>query len=215
MKPKIILLDPSAAGETDRLACFCARVTQRTIGPMDSEAIVKLFYKPVSKELVHNLIESDHNQCFRMNMIPIVVVGASRRFIAQITRHHVGTGFMATSLQYCAWADPNFYGDEDDDVREMYQTQLENYRKMLSYGSDVAGYFIPEGVQGSIVISATPWEWRHIIQLRTCNRNTPETKYIIEECKRILEPYSEVFRTGPACTRGACKEAHPCQEGKK
>lgn len=215
MKPKIILLDPEAAKQVNRLACFSARLTQRTIGPMDSEAVVKLYYKPISEELVHNLIISNHNQCFRMNMVPVVVIGASRRFIAQITRHQVGISFMATSLQYCAWADPNFYGDEIDEVYNTYQKQLAIYREMLQYGSDKAGYFIPEGVQGSIIISATPWEWRHIIETRTCNRNTPETIEIVEEIKRILEPFSEVFRTGPPCTKNGCKEAHPCQEGKK
>lgn len=215
MQPKILLLNTQEAESVDRWATFTAKITQRPLGPMDANKVYELWCKPVNKELVHKLIESGHSQCFQMNMVPVVVVGASRRFIAQITRHRVGVSFMATSLQYCAWTDPTFYGDEDPKLYDMYMTQLGIYRDMLAkYGTDQAGYLIPEGVQGTIIISATPWEWRHIIQVRSCNRNTPETREIIEMIAKELSKYSEVFQTGPPCTFDKCREANPCRKTK-
>lgn len=211
MKPKVLLIDTQAAQNVDKLACFAARLTQRPISGMDHDELVKLFYKPIKDKTIENLIKSEHRNVFSLNMIPVVVIGASRRFLAQITRHQVGVSFMSTSLQYCAWENPTFYGDEDPDIKEAYDIQMKIYKMALeATNSDMAGYFAPEGLQGAIIISATPWEWRHIIQLRTCKRNTPETIEIVNMIKDVLLPYSKVFDTGPGCTEDGCKEAIKC-----
>lgn len=210
------MIDTQAAQNVDRLACFAARLTQKPLSGDSQEELVKLFYKPIKDKTIETLIKSEHRNAFSLNMIPVVIIGASRRFLAQITRHQVGISFMSTSLQYCMWEGPTFYGDDDPVIKEAYNVQMEVYKEALkSMNSDMAGYFAPEGLQGTLIISATPWEWRHIIQLRTCKRNTPETIEIIEMVKEVLAPYSKVFDTGPGCTEGGCKEVINCsQKGK-
>lgn len=211
MKPKVLLIDTQSAQCVDKLACFAARLTQRPLSGMDQEEVIKLFYKPIKDKTIENLIKAEHRNVFSLNMVPVVVVGASRRFLAQITRHQVGVSFMSTSLQYCIWDNPTFYGDEDPEVKEAYDIQMEIYKMALkATNSDLAGYFAPEGLQGALIISATPWEWRHIIQLRTCKRNTPETVEIVNMIKDLLVPYSKVFDTGPGCEEGGCKEVMKC-----
>lgn len=213
MKPKVLLIDTQAAQNVDRLACFAAKITQRPLSGESIEEVTKLFYKPPSQKTIRNLIKAEHRNVFSLNMIPVVIVGASRRFLAQITRHQVGVSFMSTSLQYSAWENPTFYGDEVPEVKERYEKMMHAYLATLEeFGSDLAGYFAPEGLQGTIIISATPWEWRHIIQVRTCERNTPETVEIVSMIRDILKEYSIVFDTGPGCEQeSGCKEVMKCR----
>ena len=58
-----------------------------------------------------------------------------------------------------------------------------------------------------MVISATPYQWKHIINQRICNRNTDETQYIMKLIWRELDQF-EIFKygMGPFCMQGKCKE---------
>ena len=45
-------------------------------------------------------------------------------------------------------------------------------------GRDAAGYAMPQGLRNVLLISATPYQWKHMISQRICNRNTLETQYV-------------------------------------
>lgn len=204
-------MDVNAACRVDQLATVSAKLTQKTLDTLDMETLIQMNCSPANKILVDRLIKAEHAQCFRLNMIPVGIIGCSRRFLAQITRHKVGVEFVSTSLQYGEWCQPQYYGCIDKVDQEILRSMYQYHSQAM--GRDMAGYYVPEGLLGSMIISATPWEWRHIIEQRTCNRNTPETKTIIEAIRVLLSQYSNVFDVGPKCMSTGCVEMMQCKSG--
>ena len=89
---------------------------------------------------------------------------------------------------------------------------MANYAEAIKQGldNDAAGYMAPQGLRNVLLISATPYQWKHIIGQRTCRRNTSETRLV------LLKVWDKLYKlnpllfsratTGPFCMRGACKE---------
>ena len=206
----VLLLNPEEAKRVDKLATFSARLCMKTLIKHDIETLEQLSHKPAVDNLVHNCIEADHAQLFRLNMIQVLVVGCSRRFLAQITRHKVGVEFVSTSLHFSEWLEPEYINIPEEHQQYFKDLYLQRNAEV---GRDLAGYCVPQGQLGTLLISATPWEWRHMFQKRTCNRSTAETQLIMEGIRELLAPYSEVFNCGPRCTYDCCKEMAPCYQG--
>ena len=59
-----------------------------------------LYEKPYQRSTVANLVKLPHPTIQKFGIINVVVVGASRRFLAQITRHQNEVKYMSASLQY-------------------------------------------------------------------------------------------------------------------
>ena len=84
---------------------------------------------------------------------------------------------------------------------------------ILDNGSnDAAGFIMPNGLRNVLVIHASIQEWQYIIGLRTCKRNSLETRYV---CYKIWEalyetPKGELLfspkNTGSWCQTGSCRE---------
>ena len=84
------------------------------------------------------------------------------------------------------------------------------YKRLVAQtDNDSAGYAAPQGLRNILIISATPYQWKHMIKQRICRRNTTETRYVMmliwEQLERMLP---EMFGTcGPDCMYGnACPE---------
>ena len=58
---------------------------------------------------------------------------------------------------------------------------MKNYQVMIRSGvdNDSAGYCALQGMRNILLISATPYQWKHMIRQRTCRRNTKETRYVM------------------------------------
>ena len=127
---------------------------------------------------------------------------------------------MSASLQYSDYSnEADFvvpYELLDSQMRFSYRSQCQDamrkYKLLVEYGvdNDSAGYLAPQGLRNVLIISATPYQWKHIIGQRTCRRNTSETRLV------LLKVWDELYKlnpllfsratTGPFCMRGACKE---------
>ena len=87
---------------------------------------------------------------------------------------------------------------------------MKNYQKMIAAGvdNDSAGYCAPQGMRNILLISATPYQWKHMIQQRTCRRNTKETRYVMLKIwEELLKQNRELFSDcGPFCMNGGCEE---------
>ena len=98
---------------------------------------------------------------------------------------------MSASLQYS-----NYTGQADfavpyevlaapAAVRELYLKSchegMDCYEKLCAegIGHDAAGYATPQGLRNVLMISATPYQWKHIIGQRVCRRNTDETRIVL------------------------------------
>lgn len=201
---------------------FAARLTQRghRIATMDD--LMALYEKSFSNATVAAISGLPHPTVQKFALITIAVVGASRRFLAQITRHQNEVKFMSASLQYS-----NYTGQADfavpyevltapKAIQGMYlescKSDMDYYEELCAagIGHDAAGYATPQGLRNVLIISATPYQWKHMIGQRVCRRNTDETRIVLLKIWKELYRFSPVLfapdLTGPFCQQDKCLE---------
>lgn len=221
---EVCVLNPQAVTEAEKMMVCAARLTQRGHNIKNMRDFLDLYEKPYTESTVENMCELPHPTIQKFEKINVVITGASRRFLAQITRHQNEVKFMSASLQYSDYSEN---GEEDNFTipyelldeskvleREKYLTSckrsMENYKDLVDSGvdNDTAGYEAPQGLRNVLIISATPYQWKHMISQRTCRRNTNETRYV------MLAIWNELYKlapsmfanAGPFCMNGPCKE---------
>ena len=94
------ILNCDAVKEAEKNMVFVARLTQRghTIHNMDD--LLRLYNKAFQPDTVKGINSLPHPAVQKFTVITVAVVGASRRFLSQITRHQNEVKFMSASLQY-------------------------------------------------------------------------------------------------------------------
>lgn len=222
-KIQVKILNPEAIKDAEKMMVCGARLTQRgeTIQNMDD--FMKLYERSYSPNLVDSLTSLPHPTIQKLGIINVVVVGASRRFLAQITRHQNEVKFVSASLQYSDYSDNNSFcvpyeiTEAGPVFVDAYKSQCaEQMIKYSAYakisGNDAAGYLAPQGLRNILIISATPYQWIHMIRQRSCRRNTKETQYVMTLIwNELYELNPNWFNNcGPFCTRGKCEEGKMC-----
>ena len=99
-KIEVKILNPEAIDQAEKLMVCAARLTQRGHQITCLEDFMGLYETPYQRSTVENLVELPHPTIQKFSVINVVVVGASRRFLAQITRHQNEVKYMSASLQY-------------------------------------------------------------------------------------------------------------------
>lgn len=218
---QVKVLNPDVIKEAEKMMVFCARLTQRGHKLESMDDAMSLYGKKYSSKLLNGLTLLPHPTIQKFATINIVVVGASRRFLAQITRHQNEVKFMSASLQYSDYSDNNSFcipyeimesgpSFEMTYLKEC-KSAMDEYKVHASNcGNDAAGYLAPQGLRNILVISATPYQWKHMISQRACRRNTKETQYVMLKIwEQLYELSPELFgqmTTGPGCMQGKCNE---------
>lgn len=219
-KIEVKVLNPQALSDAEKMMVCAARLTQRGEKIKDMKDFMALYDKPYAKSTAAAMIRLPHPAIQKFGVINVVVVGASRRFLAQITRHQNEVKFMSASLQYSDYSgEADFvvpYELKDTLLEAAYLTQcrsvMAEYEKMVEHGADndSAGYAAPQGLRNVLIISATMYQWRHMIGQRICRRNTSETRYVMLKIWAELFNYApDLFMpdsTGCFCMRGLCLE---------
>ena len=216
---KIKILNPEAIADAEQMMVFAARLTQRGHKVHDMDDLLELKNKPYSTDLVKAMTSLPHPTIQKFGLINVAVVGASRRFLAQITRHQNEVKFMSASLQYSDYSGQAEYCVPIDIIRKgkenvdaylaTCEQAMDNYKAAVELGvnNDAAGYMAPQGLRNILIISATPYQWKHMISQRICRRNTDETRYVMLLIWKELFEKSLMFqRMGAACMTGPCKE---------
>lgn len=219
---QIKILNPKAVKDAEKMMVFCARLTQRghAISDMsDLEELLERGYKP---DLVKAMTKLPHPTIQKFGVIHIAVVGASRRFLAQITRHQNEVKFMSASLQYSDYSGQADFcipyeiiaAGKEAEYLKYCKTAMDGYQEFTQEaGNDPAGYVAPQGLRNILIISATPFQLKHMISQRVCHRNTTETKYVMLKIWEALYDLSpEMFSI--RVTGAGCQKTHGCQEGK-
>jgi thymidylate synthase (FAD) len=223
-KIEIKVLNPEVVSDAEKMMVFCARLTQRGHGIHNMDDLVGLLEAPYQPKTMEAMTKLPHPTIQKFGVIYVAVVGASRRFLAQITRHQNEVKFMSASLQYS-----DYSGQADFcvpyDIIKRGQYAISDYEAtckdaMFNYtcavgagiGNDAAGYMAPQGLRNILIISATPYQWKHMISQRICRRNTAETRYVMLLIWKELAKLSGMFTDcGPFCTDVHMKG---CPEGK-
>lgn len=120
------ILNCDAVKEAEKNMVFAARLTQRghTIHNMDD--LLRLYNKAFQPDTVKGINSLPHPAVQKFTVITVAVVGASRRFLSQITRHQNEVKFMSASLQYsnysgkAAFAIPYEIMMASPDIRSLY-----------------------------------------------------------------------------------------------
>lgn len=214
---EIKILNPEAIKDAEEMMVFAARLTQRGHNIHDMDSLMGLKNSPYRDETLKAMSSLPHPTIQKFGVINVAVVGASRRFLAQITRHQNEVKFMSASLQYsdysgqadfCVPYDIIKLGFTDDYLADC-RTAMNNYEQAVKGGvnNDAAGYLAPQGLRNILIISATPYQWKHMISQRICRRNTDETRYVMLKIWKELYDRSMMFQNaGAFCMTGTCKE---------
>ena len=223
-KIEIAVLNPDAVKNAEKMTAFCARLTQRGHKIKDMTDLKTLYEKDCSEGLLTALTKLPHPTIQKFGVINVAVVGASRRFLAQITRHQNEVKFMSASLQYSDYSDEgDFVVPYDllamggaDVYLDACRAAMREYKIAVEAGidHDAAGYIAPQGLRNILIISATPYQWKHMISQRSCRRNTKETAYVMlkiwEELYKLSPLLFDPATTGPGCMKGKCLEGKMC-----
>lgn len=220
---EVNILNPEAVKGAERMLACGARLTQRGHTIQNMNDFMGLYNKSYSDDLIKSLTSLPHPTIQKLGVINVVVVGASRRFLAQITRHQNEVKFVSASLQYSDYSDNNGFCVPYEIIEkgaEFVDAYLENCKESMEtyeiiaakIGNDAAGYLAPQGLRNILIISATPYQWIHMIRQRTCRRNTKETEYVMLKIWEQLYELNPIWfgECGPFCTRGKCEEGKMC-----
>ena len=220
---EVKILNPEAVENARKMMAVGARLTQRGHKIQNMDDFMALYERPASDELIKALVSLPHPTMQKLGVINVAVVGASRRFLAQITRHQNEVKFVSASLQYSDYSDNNGFCvpyeilEKGATATAVYlencKAAMEEYAKFVSVGGhDAAGYLAPQGLRNILIISATPYQWIHMIRQRSCRRNTKETEYVMlriwEQLYKLCPEWFSI--AGPFCTRGKCEEGKMC-----
>lgn len=223
---QIKILNPEVIKESEKMMVCGARLTQRGHSVKNMDDFMELYNRSYRPETAAVMYKLPHPTIQKLGVINIVVVGASRRFLAQITRHQNEIKFVSASLQYS-----NYSGEADfvvpyeileqgegriNEYLRACNKAMEEYKDLVDSGvdHDAAGYAAPQGLKNILIMSATPYQWKHMIKQRTCKRNTKETAYVmlkIWEALYELNPLMfNMSETGPGCMGKGCPEGKMC-----
>lgn len=221
-KIEVKILNPEVIQESEKMMVCGARLTQRGHNIKNLDDFMDLYNKDYKPETAKNMCTLSHATIHRFGTINVAVIGASRRFLAQITRHQAGVTFMSASLQYSDYSGEadfvvpyELLKPENAELKQEYLSScsrsMQDYMEMSSAISDndIAGYEAPQGLRNILIISANPLAWQHMITQRVCKRNTAETQYVMLKIWQALYDLSPMFQfCGPDCTNGKCREGH-------
>ena len=108
--------------------------------------LMDLYHQSYSQKTVENIAGLPHPTVQKFMVITVAVVGASRRFLAQITRHQNEVKYMSASLQYSNYsghaAFAISYGimKTDKEIQDIYkescQSDLDHYAELCELGID-------------------------------------------------------------------------------
>lgn len=219
-KIEVKVLNPEAIPQAEKMMVCAARLTQSGHKIKSLADFMELYEKPYNEKTVARMTNLPHPTIQKFAAINVVVVGASRRFLAQVTRHQNEVKFMSASLQYSDYSGEAAFAvpyevmerGEEETFLESCQVCMNNYASAVEQGldNDAAGYMAPQVLRNVLIISATPYQWRHMIGQRTCRRNTSETRIVFlkiwEELFKVNPTFFARTTTGPFCMRDTCQE---------
>lgn len=185
-------------------------------------------------KIVENVVKFNHTSILEHLNYTFLVEGASRSFLAQVTRHR---HFSFTSgsqhyIDYSKIADfvipVELLEIEDEEERtkkidkylKTNSASLEKYKSLIADGvlPEVARQVLPNGMRNNLVITGNLRQFINFLNQRLCFRNTSEIQYIAYKIYQELYKLNpEIMKqVGPDCmVRGFCTQGHKsCGRGK-
>ena len=164
-----------------------------------------------SKRLAKYLLDADHTSPFEHVVYSFRIEGVSRSFLAQITRHRMGS-FTAASQHYQEYGDyPCIIKDKDDELTQkaLLQSYL-NYHKLIKDGAPVweARQVLPNAASVNILWTVNARALVNFLQQRLCYRNVMEMQIFADKILNLVSAhFPELWNcVGPQCFMDKCKQ---------
>ena len=121
--------------------------------------LMALYQKSFTDKTVDRIASLPHPTVQKFTVITVAIVGASRRFLAQITRHQNEVKFMSASLQYSNYSEkaafviPYEILFSEQRYIDLYLqsclSDLRSYQELCAVGfhHDSAGYALPHALR--------------------------------------------------------------------
>ena len=151
-------------------------------------------------DLLINTIKMNHQSILEHVNVTYAIEGASRSFLAQITRHRLFS-FLSASQHYMDYSDmadfvvpveiqkqgPTYVKE----YLEACKKSIEEYKSLIDKGIDhsVARQVLPNGMKNQLIITGNLRQWKNFLNLRLCGRNTSEIEYVAYLIKEDLNKY--------------------------
>lgn len=160
---EVAVLNPEVIPSAEKMMVCAARLTQRGHKIKSLDDFMALYNKSYTEDTVTTMTKLPHPTIQKFGAINIVIVGASRRFLAQITRHQNEVKFMSASLQYSDYSDDAAFAipyevmtrGEEETYLTSCKLNMANYAEAVKQGldNDAAGYMAPQGLRNVLLIT--------------------------------------------------------------
>lgn len=158
-----------------------------------------------NKALLRNVLDQNHGSVLEHVYITYAIVGASRSYLAQQTRHRM-FNYTSSSQHYIdhtEMCDAEIpveildIGNEEivNKYIEGYNAAKKAYDELVASGVDhaVARQLLPNAQRNTLLVTGNVRSWINFMNQRLCFRNTSEILYI---AKLILDDMKEIL---PVC----------------
>lgn len=222
---------------------FLAKLTQRGQQIHSLDDVLNLYNECVGKvdwKSAKAVAKLPHGTIKRMTPVTLVIVGASRRFLAQARTHSIGLTWLSGSLQYSDFSDDADFcvpyevfeehkkfvdskkcktingKDPLEFFLESSKRDMDDYKATIKAGftGDTAGYLAPQDLRNVLVVNGNHEALDSFINKRVCHRNTPETQYVaalmLEALYKSTNGDTFFKYSGADCTWGKCREGKMC-----
>ena len=205
---------------------FAAKLTQH-----GAEDIYDIHHflnsEPTNYQLPSIIQKMNHPNVTRHSAWTVIIIGGSRRLLAQLRTHHVGIDWTSASMQYQDMRgkiDPvipyEILETEDEDTLKAYEEYCRS--SFMAYSSligihgvhhDAAAYVLPQASRNVLMATGNTEAFSNMISQRSCNRNSLEAQYV---ALRIWEELlNSDFGAYMFANAGAyCIDHRPCNQGK-
>lgn len=194
-----------STAEPEKLLALVLDITQKR----------ELSERMVSAKTIKKVLSMGHGSVFEHLTYTFMITGASRSFLAQVTRHRIasytsGSQHYQDYSQYGASVDSSLVNN--DDMRNGIIQAMEAYRRMVASGVPAyeARQVLPNAMQNNLLITLNARSLINMLGLRLCHRNTKEIRTVatkmralaIEHCPGLWE------NVGPDCFMTGCLQGH-------
>ena len=170
--------------------------------------------KEVSTKLLRFLFTAEHDSVLEHAVISFMIHGASRSWLAQITRHRMAS-MTSSSQHYQDYRDYPFVVHEDmvnkEQARKAFIDSLTRYTILQQQGipKEEARQVLPNAMAVNFKWTINARSLYNFMRLRMCLRNTTEIRIFCDKIFPLVQQWWPEYAAilGPPCyTNGKCNQ---------
>lgn len=196
-----------ATVDPDKVVAYACQLTQK-------KEITDAPSQMAIDKLIHYLMSANHTSPFEHAVITVMIFGVSRSFLAQITRHRMGS-FTSASQHYTLYDSFPNVADKETLLNQPFQNFCdqadEMYNYLISTGipKEEARQVLPNAKGVNILWTVNARSLINFFNQRLCRRNVNEMRIFARKMKAIcMTWFPELFYiVGPDCEMlGGCTQ---------